>query len=203
MFIKLRGYFLIFFLIILFCILLVSVIILIDFIGIVNVRSKIPKKYMDNKIVKVYLKKSRFLHKNIDDQVLELTIEKKKEYANLIQKYENLLEQIKNEKEVTEKLKKDAQNDRDKAKKELEQINIKKVAFEKIVKEYEDREKRIEEQSLMYSKMDPLRAAGILASLDNELVISIIRKIAHKKSAKIIESMDPKRAAEILKEMSR
>ena len=96
-----------------------------------------------------------------------------------------------------------AEQDRKQAKIRLEEINVKKAEFEKFVKDYEDRDKRIEEQIIMYSKMDANRAAGIMASLDNGLVISIIRKMGQKKAAKIIESMDPKRAAEILKEMSR
>lgn len=203
MFGKLKSYFMILFLIILFILLLLSTIILADFIGVVSIRSKIPKKYLDNKIVEIYIKKSRFLHKNIDEQVRERTLEKEREYDLLIEKYNGLINEFEKKRLETEKLKADALRIKTQAEAELEKVNKNKSDFSKMMKDYEDREKRIEEQSMMYSKMDALRAAEILSSLENSLVISIIRKMGEKKAAKIIESMEPKRAAEILKEMSR
>jgi len=104
-----RQFQLILILLIIFVLLLGCVVVLADFMGVVNLKGHIPKKYLENRWVQLYIQKSRFLRKNVDEQVAELTIESREKLQSQIAEYKGKLEAIEKDRAEAERLKAEAQ----------------------------------------------------------------------------------------------
>lgn len=198
-----RQFQLILILLIIFVLLLGCVVVLADFMGVVNLKGHIPKKYLENRWVQLYIQKSRFLRKNVDEQVAELTIESREKLQSQIAEYKGKLEAIEKDRAEAERLKAEAQTMNEDARRRIQEVEEKEQAFQKKLEETDDRETRLASMVIMYSKMEPDKAGAILSGMENKLVISILKGMAEKKAARILEFMDSKRATEILKDMAK
>ena len=58
-------------------------------------------------------------------------------------------------------------------------------------------QERVTALSRMYEKMDPTRAAQLMANLDEKLAIDILSGIKSKVGGQILENMDPQKAARL------
>lgn len=198
-----RQIILIMFLMVLFVFLISCVLILADFIGIINLRDKLPQKYRTHPYVQFYMKKSKFIHKNIDEQVEELTRDQQAALDKTRTELEEKIKAIESDRAEAVRLKSEAEAFHAEARKKLDEALERERTFAERLKEYNEREVRLEEMALMYGRMEPDKAAAILSGLENKLVISVLRRIGEKKSAKILEFLDGKRATEVLKDMAK
>lgn len=198
-----RQFLLIFFLMFLLAFLVGCIFVLGDFIGIINVRDRLPNKYKSHPYVQFYVKKSKFIHKNIDEQVEELTRDRQESLDKARAAYEEKSKSIENDRIETARLKAEAETLHAEAKRKLDEALEREKSFDEKLREYNERELRLDEMALMYGRMEPDKAAGILSGLENKLLISVLRRIGEKKSAKILEFFDVKRATEVLKEMAK
>lgn len=71
--------------------------------------------------------------------------------------------------------------------------DIEDLLSEKSLQEH----KRIKELAKMYEKMEPRNAANIFIGLDKNLTISILARMKTKSAAKILDTMDRRRAIEL------
>lgn len=198
-----RQILLVMFLMALLLFLIGCVLILADFIGIINLRGKLPKKYSSHPYVQFYMKKSKFIHKNIDEQVEELTRDQREALDKARADYEGRIKSIEQDRAEAARLRTEAEGLRAEAAKKLNEALEREKTFAERLKEYNEREVRLEEMALMYGRMEPDKAAAILTGLENKLVISVLRRIGEKKSARILEFFDGKRATEVLKDMAK
>ncbi len=61
----------------------------------------------------------------------------------------------------------------------------------------EEESKRVKKLSGMYEKMDPVKAAAVFASLDQDLAISILSGMKKKAAANLLDNLDPRTAAKL------
>jgi len=97
----------------------------------------------------------------------------------------------------------------DLAKKEKELLEIEKGLYEKEENlkkrfaEFEDREKALQGLATYFQNMPPDAAAKILLEMDDMLVIDILRRLKDETVAVIMMRMDPKKASEVSRKMSK
>jgi flagellar motility protein MotE (MotC chaperone) len=186
-----------------FIFLMTCVVVLADFMGVVNLKVHIPKKYLGNEWVQLYIRKSRFLRKNVDEQVLDMTVDARARLEEKIKEYQARTEAIEKDSDERTRLLAEAKELNAEAARRLKDVEAREQQFQKRFEESQDRETRIAAMVVMYSKMEPDKAGAILSGMENKLVISILQGMAEKKAAKILEFMDSKRATEILKDMAK
>ena len=79
--------------------------------------------------------------------------------------------------------------------KKINQLKALKEEVQKILAKKENEEaSNVQDLSKVYEKMDPVKAASIMADLDDELVVGILGGMKNKSAAKILNEMDPDRA---------
>jgi flagellar motility protein MotE (MotC chaperone) len=61
----------------------------------------------------------------------------------------------------------------------------------------EEEAKRIQELSKMYEKMDPVQAASLLASLEEELAIGILSGMKSRSAGKVLNNIEKQKAARL------
>ncbi|MGE4580231.1 MAG: MotE family protein [Desulfuromonadales bacterium] len=87
--------------------------------------------------------------------------------------------------------------------KKLDELNVLRQQFEQLLAERENREaERLGELSLMYEKMDPVKAAAIISTLDEELAIGILAGMRKKSAGKLLNNMERKKAASLSRRFS-
>ncbi|MDW7645434.1 MAG: hypothetical protein SCI25_10345 [Desulfuromonadales bacterium] len=87
--------------------------------------------------------------------------------------------------------------------KKLDELNVLRQQFEQLLAERDNREaERLEELSLMYEKMDPVKAAAIVSTLDEELAIGILAGMRKKSAGKLLNNMERKKAASLSRRFS-
>lgn len=130
-------------------------------------------------------------------------VAEKEEIRNLKESIDKRFEEL-SEKE--ERLKEKEEN-LDKKEKDIvarEEVILKKEeALEERIKEYENEEKRWQKLALYYSSMSPDQAASILQNLDDQTVIAIFMRMKDTAVAVCLMKMDPKRAAELSRKMTK
>lgn len=128
---------------------------------------------------------------------------KKEEIRNLKESLDKRFEEI-SEKE--ERLKEKEEN-LDKKEKEIvareEALLKKEETLEERIKEYENEEKRWQKLAIYYSSMSPNDAASILQNLDDQTIIAIFMRMKDTAVAVCLMKMDPKRAAELSRKMTK
>lgn len=139
-----------------------------------------------------------FVPKKIPFEVIE-----KEELRNLKESIDKRLEEIsKKEERIKEK-----EENLDKREKNViarEEVVLKKEeALEERIKEYEDEERRWQKLANYYSSMSPDQAASILQNLDDQTVIAIFMRMKDTAVAVCLMKMDPKRAAELSRKMTK
>jgi len=79
--------------------------------------------------------------------------------------------------------------------KKLNQLKALSEEVQKILAKKENEEaSNVQELSKVYEKMDPVKAASIMADLEDKLVVGILAGMKYKSAAKILNEMDPDRA---------
>jgi len=87
--------------------------------------------------------------------------------------------------------------------KKLDELNVLRQQFEQLLAERNTLEtERLAELSLMYEKMDPAKAAAIVATLDEELAIGILAGMRKKSAGKLLNNMERKKAASLSRRFS-
>jgi len=84
-----------------------------------------------------------------------------------------------------------------------EELQRKKQALEKREAIYENQEAKWQKLVAYYNDMKPDAAAAILSEMDDQIVIEILRRMKKSQVAIVMMKMDPKRAGEISRKMSR
>lgn len=80
--------------------------------------------------------------------------------------------------------------------KKLSELRRMREEVEKLVAQKEEEENaRILDLSKVYEKMDPAKAATVLASLKTELAVDILANMKQKSAGKILNNMDGEKAA--------
>ncbi|BCA79111.1 hypothetical protein [Desulfuromonas sp. AOP6] len=87
--------------------------------------------------------------------------------------------------------------------KKLDELNVLRQQFEQLLAERDNLEaERLGELSLMYEKMDPVKAAAIISTLDEELAIGILAGMRKKSAGKLLNNMERKKAASLSRRFS-
>ncbi|MCK5683398.1 hypothetical protein KAJ27_04735 [bacterium] len=193
---KLQLYIFLFLLLILGLSVLILMI-LMDFIGIVDIKKDIPDQIKTNKFVKMYLDKAKTLKMTEEERIKygiekerKLIAQRKKMIEDEFQRFkvlqddiveekkkmENLRIELKSREEIVKKLEKDFES-------KLEKFNVHKERIDKIVK--------------LFEKMDLEKSAAIIQNLEKNLVVMIFLKIKVKTAARILSMLSPERAMEI------
>lgn len=84
-----------------------------------------------------------------------------------------------------------------------EELQRKKQALENRAEIYENQEAKWQKLVAYYNGMKPDAAAAILSEMDDQIVIEILRRMEKSQVAIVMMKMDPKRASEISRKMSR
>ncbi len=84
-----------------------------------------------------------------------------------------------------------------------EELERKKQVLEKRETIFEDQEEKWQKLTQYYEGMKPDAAAAILSQMDDQIVIEIFNRMKKTQVAIIFMKMDPKRAGEISRKMSR
>ncbi|MEW6619395.1 MAG: hypothetical protein AB1422_08695 [bacterium] len=84
-----------------------------------------------------------------------------------------------------------------------EELHRKKQAMEEKQRMYDDQEAKWEKLVTYYEGMKPDAAAKILAEMDDQIVVEIFKRMKKSQVAIVMMKMDPKRASEISRKMSR
>lgn len=139
-----------------------------------------------------------FTPKEIPFEIME-----KEELRNLKESIDKRFEEI-SEKEQRLKEKEENLEKREQNIVAKEEVVLKKEeALEERIKEYEDEEKRWQKLATYYSSMSPDQAASILQNLDDQTVIAIFMRMKDTAVAVCLMKMDPKRAAELSRKMTK
>jgi len=84
--------------------------------------------------------------------------------------------------------------------KKLAEMEKARIALNELLKEKKQREdKKAQELSKIYEKMEPAKAAQLLISLDKDLAVTIIEGMNSKKAGKVLNNIEPKVAATLSK----
>ncbi|WP_310598947.1 magnesium transporter MgtE N-terminal domain-containing protein [Desulfobulbus sp.] len=82
--------------------------------------------------------------------------------------------------------------------KKIEQLNQLRVRIEKLLEQKDvEEQKRIGELAKMYEKMTADKAAAALATVDQDLAISILGRMKTKSAAKVLNNLDRDKAAKL------
>lgn len=195
---KLQFYIFLFLLLILGISMLVLVI-LMDFIGIVDVKKDIPNQIKNNRFVQMYLEKSK---------MLKMTEEERIKYG--IESERKLIAERKSMIEEEFKRFKALQNDIVEDRKNLENLRIElKDREDQIVRKEKDFESKIEQFNIhkerlskiveLIEKMDSLQSAALVQTLDENLTVMVFLKLKVKTAARILSMLSPEKAREITK----
>lgn len=84
-----------------------------------------------------------------------------------------------------------------------EELQRKKEALEKRETIYEDQEAKWQKLVTYYEDMKPDAAAAILSEMDDQIVVEILRRMKKSQVSITMMKMNPKRASEISRKMSR
>lgn len=84
-----------------------------------------------------------------------------------------------------------------------EELQRKKEALEKRETIYEDQEAKWQKLVTYYEDMKPDAAAAILSEMDDQIVVEILRRMKKAQVSITMMKMNPKRASEISRKMSR
>lgn len=122
---------------------------------------------------------------------------------------QSLLEQLKNEKSLLDaewqKINKQAseisQKQKELEKKELE-LNEREMKINQEKAKIEETLENIKNVAQYYELMAPNKAAAIMETLEDEVVIRIFKNMKKEAVSEILANMDPKRAAAITKKLS-
>jgi flagellar motility protein MotE (MotC chaperone) len=80
--------------------------------------------------------------------------------------------------------------------KKIEELKKARIEITALLEKRKDLEtEKTRELGKMYEKMEPAKAAGLLAALERELAIRILETMSPKKAGKILNSMDQETAA--------
>ena len=102
------------------------------------------------------------------------------------------------EREKLEERKKELKRLEEEVDKKLEQLNQLRQNVEKLLAEKDAVEqKRVQELAKVYEKMTADKAATVLATVDQELAIAVLKLMKTKAAAKILNSMDREKAAKL------
>lgn len=81
-------------------------------------------------------------------------------------------------------------------------VEIEKNKFIELYEDLKGRIEQVEDLSKIYVNMEPENAASILSAMeDNELMLSIFKKMKSEDAAKIFELMETQKAADIINEL--
>ncbi len=102
------------------------------------------------------------------------------------------------EREKLEEQKKELKRVEAEVDKKLDQLNQLRQNVEKLLAEKDAVEqKRVQELAKMYEKMTADKAATVLATVDQELAVAILKLMKTKAAAKILNSMERDKAAKL------
>lgn len=112
-----------------------------------------------------------------------------------LQQEQNVLDQ---ERAEIKKQKNDLKRLETEVDKKLEELQTIRKSIEKMLTQKSLQEqKRIQELADMYERMSPVNAANIFIGLDKDLTIAILARMKTKSAAKVLDSMDRRRAIEL------
>jgi flagellar motility protein MotE (MotC chaperone) len=78
-----------------------------------------------------------------------------------------------------------------------------KLLEETLQKEKESKKERLGEALAFVGKMEPRKAAPMVESMDRDLVLLLLRKLPGRQVTRILESVSPKKAAELMEYYTR
>jgi len=108
------------------------------------------------------------------------------------------------EKEIALKAKEEELNNKAKELEDLEdELYNQRLTFEEEKKRYEEAEQKWERLAMYYEKMSPDAAAKILLNVDDETTIEILKRLKEPTVAVIMMKLDPTKAGELSRKMSK
>lgn len=132
-----------------------------------------------------------------------LDVLRRKEFANIKESLKFQLEELE-KKEANLKERGEAISEKEKELADRDQeLSQKKQALEERTVRFEDQEKNLKRLATLYQNMKPAQAAQILQGLDDPVIIDIFNFMNDSLVAVIMMNMDPKRASELSRKMSK
>jgi|GEM_PF-6734363 len=199
------------FLFILFIFSLTALVVLMDFLGVINLRRRLPVKVKQNRFVQEYVKKAELLDMS-EEERLKVMIETQN------QVYEQQQKELKRlEHDIEEKLKSMSDYDKrfsakkkelDEADKKLREMQKELVGLERKRKQYEDdietaqlddltKQEKLKQLATIYEKMDPEAAGQTFNEMNNDLAMDILMMMKESKAAEIMNNMNAEKVVEI------
>jgi len=181
--------------------LLVVIVILFDFLGIINIRDLLPKSVVENPYVKDYIRDANMIKSSEKTQLKYLIKEQDSSYKELSDKLKH--------KEITveEKIVKLSMWEKELRDRELDVI-AKETVLAKKLSEFEEQKKlkigsdqALDQFSRVYERMDPQLAADALSRIDDDMLIKIFTKMKDKKSAAILEKMPADKVTKLTRQI--
>lgn len=179
-------------------------IVLMDYIGAINLRKRLPDSLKKYPIVQEYIKKVEIMHMT-EEERLKFWIEEQndlfiKQQQDLKEKEYELEEKMKKlvdlEKEMGSKQKEieSAENKLNDIEKKIEDLEGKKETIDEGIKteQLDDLEKRekLRRLATIYEKMDPAVAGETFNEMDEDLAIDILMMMKESKAAEVMNNIN-------------
>ncbi len=190
-------------------------ILLMDFIGVINMRKKLPSEIRRIPQVSQYINKVNVMHMT-EEERLKFWIQEQNEAYEAQQKElkkkeheleERMKELIELEKQTEEKKEEfeDLTGKVDNTRKEMEELEEKKENIENGIKteQLDDLAKmeKLRRLATIYEKMDPAAAGQTFNDMDNELAIEILMLIKESKAAEVMNNINPEKVKDLAEKL--
>ena len=193
---KLNLYISMFLLLVLAFVMLVLAVLL-DFIGVIDIKKEIPPQIKGNKYVKMYLDKANVMQMTEEERI-KFGIERERraiaEKKDLIQKeflkFKEFQDEIRTEKDRLTVLRQDIQT-------RQETLEEKEKEFDAQVNAFNIQKERLDKIVSFIEKMPADKSAALVQGLDTNLVVMIFLKLKVKTAAGILGILSPEKAKEI------
>jgi flagellar motility protein MotE (MotC chaperone) len=162
-----------------------------DYTGFVQLRDRIPEGLRSNVMVAEYIRQAELNALTPKDQEA-VVLQRKKEYVEtLLQEMRLESLKISEEKEKLEFLFRELEQEKTALQQQRELFDKEVADYEKqrSIRQDEDYEKRLENLSGTYSKMEPTKAAELLNAMPPEESIAVLKRLKPKSLALILENM--------------
>lgn len=171
-----------------------------DYAGFVQLRDRIPESLRSNTLVAEYIRQAELNALTPKDQEAVL-LQRKKEYVETLLK-EMRLESLKisEEKEKLELLFRELEQEKTALLQKKESFDKEVADYEKqrSIRQDEDYEKRLENLSGTYAKMEPAKAAELLNAMPPTESIAVLKRLKPKNLALILENMADQEASKFV-----
>ncbi|PLX16750.1 MAG: hypothetical protein C0601_09745 [Candidatus Muiribacterium halophilum] len=198
-----------------FIISLSALVVLMDFIGVINFRRKLPPKIRENMYVQEYIKKANLLDMS-EEERLKVMIESQnktyEEQQDQLKKLEHNIEEKLKAMSDYEKQYASKKKELDEADNKLEDMKKEMQELEKQKKQYQDdirsaqlddltKQEKLKQLAVIYEKMEPEAAGLTFNDMDDDLAIDILMTMKESKAAEIMNNMNAEKVVKIAEKL--